>query len=222
MRCMLKTLFTSVVLFVITSFLVATPIKAVDNYEYSKHIWSTTKINGYVVESKAGSRIGGTSNMTDLYLKVGDDSQNREYVSILDFDTSGLPDNVRFFKEGVLVIPRKSIYPNVLGNISVDVKKGFFGKLPTVEADDFQAPATVYNLSELKVFDVYRHLLIGTEFTQIQLSKDIINTTGHTQFRLHMKIPTNMNNTEDLVSLYGGEDVFNSTHTPYLGLWYYK
>ena len=49
--------------------------------------------NGWALEFKAGNNLGGSVNNSGTSLIVGDDALNRQYKSILSFNTTALPDN---------------------------------------------------------------------------------------------------------------------------------
>ena len=54
---------------------------------------STGTYDGWVLESGETSGIGGSRNATATTARLGDDASDRQYRSVLHFNTTGLPDN---------------------------------------------------------------------------------------------------------------------------------
>jgi len=166
--------------------------------------------DGWVLESAAHSGTGGSLNSTKPVLFSGDDALNRQYRSILSFNTSSLPDNASFSSITLKVKQQPFttlIYPSLaggnpfaLGNLVADIHKGYFGSNTGLESGDFQAAADlssagIFGLTPVK--DWYTATLPANTFP-------FINLTGTTQFRLHFTTDSNNNNAIDNLQLYSG------------------
>lgn len=64
---------------------------------------SNGKNDGWVLESAENSDRGDTTNDKATTIVLGDDKQNRQYRSILDFPTDSLPDNAVITKAMLLL-----------------------------------------------------------------------------------------------------------------------
>lgn len=101
--------------------------------------------DGWIVESSENSNIG-SSFENDKALSIGDNVQNKQYRSILSFNTSSIPDNATIthvmlkIMHGGVSVSLPSIMFNFKG-FMLDVKNGAFG-LPALESSDFQATAS--------------------------------------------------------------------------------
>ena len=159
--------------------------------------------DGWVLESSVGKGIGGTLNSTNTTLMLGDDKLNRQYRSILSFDTSSLPDNavitsvtLKVMQQSILgTSPFKS-----LGALTVDMRKPYFGTSVGLVASDFQATAgksAVGTFSATPVGSWYTAALASTANANVNLS-------GTTQFRLRFATASNKNGVSDAINLYSG------------------
>ncbi len=97
------------------------------------------------MKSSETSNQGGTLNVVAPLLYVGDNAKDRQFKSILSFNTANLPDNaviikaqLRIYYEGFagtnLFSPAKTH-----GNLLVDIRKPYFGTDLSLLATDFQA-----------------------------------------------------------------------------------
>jgi hypothetical protein len=101
--------------------------------------------DGWIVESSENSNIGGSLE-NDKALTIGDNVQNKQYRSILSFNTSSIPDNASI-THVMLKIMHGGVSDSLSGimfkfkGFALDVKNGAFG-LPALESSDFQAAAS--------------------------------------------------------------------------------
>ena len=91
---------------------------------------STGTYDGWVLESGEASGVGGSRNATATTARLGDDASDRQYRSLLHFNTAALPNNAVI--TGVtLRIRRQSIVGTsplgTHGSLTVDVRTGSFG-----------------------------------------------------------------------------------------------
>lgn len=162
--------------------------------------------DGHVLESAAGSGVGGTVDASGQTFRLGDDAEDRAYRPILSFDTSALPNHATI-KQATLGITRVGpIVGDVpigrpertLGEIHIDAISGSFSGNPNLEAGDFQAPATLNAVSQF-AFPAYNDgMRIFSRLEPETLG--VINRTGRTQFRVRYTIPSNNNEQADYTS----------------------
>jgi hypothetical protein len=160
--------------------------------------------DGWVLESGEDSGKGGTWVPWEVTARVGDDELDRQYRSILDFDTGGLPVDavvvgvtIRFRRESVT-----GTHPLLThGMLKVDVKGGAFHNDPGLERYDFHAIGSRGNVGRfIKVAadGWYRAPLRATSYP-------LVNLTGHTQFRLRFALDDDDDLAADYLSFFTGE-----------------
>jgi predicted outer membrane repeat protein len=165
-------------------------------------IFSSGAEDGWVLEKNESINKGGTLNSTSTTLYIGDATANRQYRSILHFDTSSIPDDatitnviLRIKKQGVT-----GTNPfNILGPLKVDMRKPAFG-LPLLALSDFQAATQKNNVASFintPGGDWYSALLNNA-------GKNYLNLTGTTQFRLYFNLDDNNDNGNDYMKFYSG------------------
>ncbi len=162
--------------------------------------------DGWVLEaaettSETGGK-GGSLAATGT-LRVGDNSANEQYRSLLYFDTADLPDDATITKV-TLKIRRAGVTGTdpftTHGSLLADIKKGTFGASP-LEIDDFQATASKTNIGHFSAVSG------STGWYQLALGSTnykYINKSGVTQFRLRFTKDNNDDHGADYVSFYAG------------------
>jgi sugar lactone lactonase YvrE len=165
---------------------------------------STAADDGWVLESTATSGVGGTLSATGS-LRVGDDASNKQYRSILYFDTSSLPDNavihsvtLKIHKAGAVGIdPQTS---GAFGSLLADMQKGTFGT-PALQALDFQATASANAIGHFTSIGGgwYQLLIPASDFKYVNLTGVV------TQFRLRFTLTSNNNHVADYDTFYPGD-----------------
>lgn len=158
--------------------------------------------DGWILESSENSGVGGTLNYTDTALRVGDAALDRQYVAILSFDTSDLPDTAVITDVRLRIRMQGAVVGNVgaLGGPNVDIGSGMFGASPTLEAGDFQAQANaagVIGAFDAQAGNWYRAILDGASYQFVDLM-------GATQFRLYFTIDDNDDGGPDFVRIFSG------------------
>jgi CSLREA domain-containing protein len=159
--------------------------------------------DGRLLESSEASNAGGWFDSSATTFIVGDDNVDRQYRSILHFDTSSLPDNA-FITKAVLAIRRQGITGSdpflSLGLLQVDMRKPGFGA-PSLELLDFNSPSAKTNAgffsSSLSTF--WHRAILNNP------AKRHINLLGTTQFRLSFTLDDNDNNSADFIRFYSGD-----------------
>ncbi len=170
----------------------------------TKKFHSVASQDGWVLESGPNTHVGGGSpNSGAGTLRLGDDAADRQYRSILSFNTSGLPNNAviksvkfRIHKAGLV-----GANPfDTLGNIVADIRKGSFGGNAALQAGDFQATANRW------VVLTFTNSPVGGWYTRALSSANFgfINLAGYTQFRLRFTTPSNNNSAANYLKLQSG------------------
>jgi ELWxxDGT repeat protein len=175
---------------------------------------------GWVLESTETSNTGGTLNNNSPVFYLGDDNQDRQYRSILSFDTASLPDNAVVIG-ATLQIRRQGITGTnpfaTHGSLLIDIIKGAFSGSNSLQTSDFQAApskpgiGTIKNLPDVDLW--YTGKFIKTAFPYF-------NKTGVTQLRLRFSKDDNDDNGADFLRFYSA-DTANFTDYPVLEVQYY-
>lgn len=159
--------------------------------------------DGFVLESSEYAGLGKYLNSTSTVLYVGDDSYNRQYRSLLTFNTSGLPDNAIITK--VILNLR---YAGVSGTnpflthgaLLVDIRKPYFGNNVALELMDFSAAPNLLNaaaFSKVPVSNVYSSIFSSSVLRYINLS-------GITQLRVRFNLDDNNDRGMDIIKFISG------------------
>lgn len=159
--------------------------------------------DGYLLESGENTDVAAQSNSFGSVLAIGDNWHNRQYLSILSFDTSNLPDNAQ-----IISITLKIRYAGVSGTnpfnthgaLLVDLMTGAFSGDPALQFSDFAVPADgsgVMTVPNAPVSSWYSATLDPGNF-------GLINLSGVTQFRLRFALDDNNDNGADYLRFYSG------------------
>ncbi|MGB8215316.1 MAG: hypothetical protein WCE68_17340 [Anaerolineales bacterium] len=164
---------------------------------------STAIYDGWVLESAVGSGVGGSFSTTGT-LRVGDDASDRQYLSILSFNTSGLPVNAVIQSITLRILKAGKTGTDPLANnnflsLYADVKKGSFGA-PALEAGDFQALSTHSQVGSFSSTGGGWYQMVLPTYTYSDFTQ-----TSLTQFRLYFERPTNYNHKADYDSFFAGD-----------------
>jgi len=159
--------------------------------------------DGWILESSETSGQGGTSNASVTTFRVGDDAQDRQFRSILAFNTTALPDNAIITKVTLRILfqAKTGTSPyNTHGNLVVDIRKGGFSDNNNLQTGDFQAKATTNAIGTIPndISGWFSKTWISDVFTHI-------NPTGHTQFRLRFQTDDNDDGAADFLSFFSGD-----------------
>jgi len=186
------------------------PAKLIAAYDVATSSLSYNSLgsqDGWVLESTETSDIGGSRNSSATSFRLGDDASNRQYRSILHFDTSNLPDTAVVTSVILKIKQQGSIVGTdpftTHGGLLAAIQKPYFGTAASLANADFQATA---GQSEIATFDSvpangwYSALLSSAAFPHI-------NLTGTTQFRLYFTIDDNNDLGADYMAFSSGNNV---------------
>ena len=155
-------------------------------------------------ESAAASGVGGIQNSYATTFNVGDDQNNKQYRSILSFDTSPIPDNavillaqLKIKLQGVAGTDPFATH----GNLLVDMRNGHFGPTLGLEPADFSDPASAGSVQER--ISPITYSWYGVTLSAANLG--FINKVGVTQFRLRFSLASNNDNIADYDKFYSGD-----------------
>ncbi len=184
--------------------------------------YSQSAYDGWVLETGENTNAGGLLNTDNLICNIGDDAQNRQYRTILHFNTSRIPDNAVITKV-TLQYKQLSIVGSdpyaTHGNVWADIKEGFFSNNPGLVVSDFAAGPSLGFAGSFSLypsslaFPIYR-----AELKESALQ--YLNLEGITQFRLRFGLDDDNDNIADYLKIFCG-DMPVPFNRPVLRVWYY-
>lgn len=178
------------------------------------------RYEGWILESGENTNMGGLIDISKTTFILGDDAQNKQYRSILSFDTSTLPDTAVVTGVTLRIRQHKLIGTNPFathGNILIDIVKGFFGRNVALRAGDFQA---VPGKAGIGVIRNNPDPNLWFTATLSQLAYPFINPLGVTQLRLRFQKDDNNDNSADFIKFVSADSTVFSD-VPLLEVMYY-
>ncbi|GEM_PF-5552114 len=159
--------------------------------------------DGWILESEAGSGLGGELDAASPELYLGDDSLNRQYRAILSFFTGKLPDNA-VLTSALLKLKYNSAAGAALfdqgASLVVDMRKGMFSASRDLQLTDFQLWAkpnqAAFSPKRIKG-NWYQAAIQGAPL-------GYINKKGNTQLRIRFSQATDNDNTADYLVISSG------------------
>jgi len=157
--------------------------------------------DGWVLESTETSGMGGSLNSIATTLRVGDDAANKQYRSILSFDTSSLPDNaiitgvtLKIKKQGLTGSDPFTTHSGLIAAI----RNPYFGASIALANADFEASySKQVGFNSTPVSNWY-----STNYNAAIWP--YINLTGTTQFRVRFTLDDNNDFAADYLRFYSG------------------
>ncbi|MBK9778901.1 MAG: right-handed parallel beta-helix repeat-containing protein [Anaerolineales bacterium] len=180
--------------------------------------------DGWILESKETSNKGGTLNSNAITFRVGDNAQDNQYRSILQFPTASLPDTAIITQAILTLQTEKIVGTNPFDThraMWVDLRQGAFGsfgplQIGALQISDFQAPASLYNAGL-----ILNNPVGGWYWTNLDVSAfPYINLKGGTQIRLGFQLDDDDDRRDDYLSFFSGNYGVNSAR-PQLTIKYY-
>jgi choice-of-anchor B domain-containing protein len=165
--------------------------------------------DGYVLESGETSSVGGSVDVNgsnNTALRVGDDNKDRQYRSVVSFDTSSIPDGATILSV-TLRLRRGTVSGtnpfSTHGTAWVDVQTGGFSGSTTLQAGDFQAVPTALHAASLSNAATNG---AWSEGTLNAAGMAAIDKTGATQLRIYFNLDDNDDSRADYIGYYSGEN----------------
>jgi hypothetical protein len=174
--------------------------------------------DGWVLESGETSGKGGTMNSAGTAFYVGDNGADKQYRSILSFNTTGLPDNAVITRVTLRIKQRGIVGTtpfNTHGKLLVDIRTGHFGSTNALQLGDFQAKPSKNNVGVIPKkprSDWYIKTWTSGIFPYI-------NKEGLTQIRLRFAKDDNDDHGNDYLKFYSGNA--GAAYRPKLIIQYY-
>ena len=179
--------------------------------------------DGWVLESGETTNAGGSmdgSATTTSALRLGDNNQDRQYKSVVSFDTSSIPDGATILSVTLRLL-RGSLTGTspftTHGTCWVDVQPGSgFSGSTTLQTGDFQAAATAVQSASLS-----NAASNGTWSTGSLNAAGLaaVNKTGTTQLRVYFNLDDNDDTGNDYIG-YDSGDNGTSANRPQLVVTY--
>ncbi len=166
--------------------------------------------DGYIQESSENSNVGGTAYGTGTTVRAGDDASDRQWLSILSFDTSSLPDNativsveLRLKRSGVTGTSPFDTH----GALWADVKTGGYGSSVSLAQSDFEAASTAAQVASLS------NPLVNGDWASgffDSAGRAAVNLTGRTQVKIRFNLDDNDDLSNDYMGFSSGEATTSS------------
>lgn len=174
--------------------------------------------DGWVLESSETSKTGRTFDKGSTTFNAGDDQRDRQYRSILSFNTASLPNNA-VIVSAQLKVKRQGLEGadafGTHGALVVEIRNGVFGSSTELQAGDFSALASSGAIRD--PLTVLTSSWYSAELSSANLP--LINKIGRTQFRLFFSRDDDDDLIADYIKFFSG----NSTdaNVPELVITYY-
>jgi FG-GAP repeat len=174
-----------------------------NNGLYYQSFTSIAAQDGWILESRETSGVGGSLNSSQAIFMLGDSRLNQQYRTILSFNTSSLPENASIVS-AVLRIKRWSL---LSGNpfwthkpLIADIRRPFFGSFVGLAPSDFQARASLNRAGTFNPASNWGWCvaILGSG------SFPFINLAGTTQFRLRFALDDDNDAQADFVTFFSG------------------
>ncbi len=164
--------------------------------------------DGWVLESSetsnAGGSIGGTAATTSA-LRVGDATGDRQYKSVVSFNTSPIPDGATIVSATLRLRRGTSSGTNPFtthGACRADVQAGGLSGSTTLRAGDFQATATAVQAASLSNAAANG---AWSEGSLNAASLAALSKTGTTQLRVYFNLDDNDDAGNDYIGYHSGD-----------------
>jgi hypothetical protein len=173
-------------------------------------LYSIGAEDGNILESGENTTVGGmvgSSASNDIH--AGDGSANKQYRSILSFDTSSLPDGATI-QSATLRLSRSNITGTSPfswgGQCRIDIRNGAFDGNAALAVADFQATASATNVAQMS------NAASDNAWSTGSLNASgwaQINKTGKTQLRVYFSTDDNNNGSADFMKFRSGNAASN-------------
>jgi hypothetical protein len=162
--------------------------------------------DGWILESAENSNAGSTINTIATTFLLGDNVGNKQYRSILSFNTSILPDTA-VITEMTLKIKKHSVVGGgdpiaIFQGILIEFKTGFFGIQKELQPSDFHVNAhKILGPANPSLVNGFYNIFLNGGKNYVN---KLTTNSGLTQIRLRFKLDDNNNAVANYLSLYSG------------------
>lgn len=159
--------------------------------------------DGWILESEEDSSEGGTLNRAATTFNIGDDSKDRQYRSVISFNTASLPDNA-IITSAQVNIKRQGLVGTdpflTHGKLLLEIRNGLFSNNFDLNLSDFAAdPSSVTQ-------DTFVGLTYSWYTAKLGYSNLVfVNKYGVTQFRLRFNLDDNDDLSADFMKVFAGD-----------------
>jgi hypothetical protein len=160
--------------------------------------------DGWILEAGENANQGGSFDKSSAALFAGDDAKDRQYRSILSFDTSSIPDDA-ILTSAQVKIKKQGVVGNdpfiTHGDLLLEIRGGSFSNTVALNMEDFSAAASSNSTQDKFASD-------GGNWYAASLSAanlSIVNKYGFTQFRLKFSADDNDDLDADYVRFFSGD-----------------
>ncbi len=166
--------------------------------------------DGWILESDEFSSVGGWLDKTATTFTVGDDQRDRQYRSIISFNTDSLPDNA-FITSAQVNIKRQGLVGTdpftTHGNLLLEIRNGLFSNDLDVSLSDFAA-APSSNVQD--TFTTVNYSWYTANLSGANLA--LVNKYGVTQFRLRFALDDNDDLSSDYMKFFSGDAPYEADY----------
>jgi len=159
--------------------------------------------DGWILESTEFSNAGGTLNRASTTLNVGDDQKDRQYRSLLSFNTASLPDNAIITAAQVNVKRQGLVGTDPFtthGRLLLEIRNGLYGNDFDLKLGDFAAdPSSILPDSFVGLSYTWYTARLGYS------NLAFVNKYGVTQVRLRFNLDDNDDLGADYVKFFAGD-----------------
>ncbi|MBI5824516.1 MAG: hypothetical protein HZB18_10850 [Chloroflexi bacterium] len=162
--------------------------------------------DGWVLEAGENSNSGGSLDRLATTFNVGDDARDRQYRSILSFNTASLPDNAVIMSAHLDIKRQSFVGVNPFtthGDLLMDIRAGTFSNNLNLQTSDFNSAGSPGTSQER--FAPLTSSWYTTQFSSANLR--FINKYGITQFRLLFAKDDNDDMGADYIKFFSGNSV---------------
>jgi hypothetical protein len=184
-----------------------------DGYLASAELYTSTQMlqrqsnsvqDGWVLESGENTNKGVLFSTRSPRFALGDDGGNKQFRSILSFNTAALPDQAVITRV-VLKIKKEGVEGTnpftTHGKIAIDIRRGAFSNSADLQSTDFEAWS---NRPGVGVF-VDTPQPGGWYLARLNpVAYPFVNRTGITQLRLRFQRQDDDDELRDILSFYSG------------------
>jgi uncharacterized delta-60 repeat protein len=174
--------------------------------------------DGWILEASETSNSGGSLDRLATTFLVGDDAKDRQYRSILSFNTGAIPDPA-IILSARLEIKRQAVVGSnpfdTHGQLLLDIRSGTFSNNLSMQLIDFTAAVTQGARRE-------RIPPSNAEWYSVRFKNSTltyINKYGYTQFRLRFNLDDNDDMNADYIKFFSGNST--DTNAPKLTITYF-